>query len=567
MQAGAATPKPDTAPPEKTVDPAPATSTGEDVILTNVSALLQQLGEQIDAREQQLVQKTEHQYRRNEQMVNNTIMNLFTSVILLMREVVKRSLYHILRHTSKELQAHFDMDLGRSSTQVAFVSQGTQEQEDKQNQVTVTTLKHTQQAWRDALKATQPPEASVENILVKQAQAAFKQLDCHRRVLVVALQTFQTNQLQAEIRFMETIYALKTSNVKALWHRLQLVVQEYKQQQQHLVTATVAAIQALTQKINLAQKKLDTDRARFQDRLTKLWAAYKANTQLADDTSSEANNIRVALDVLLQESIFNDYMHATELLQQHWKTVADHVEGLGSKSPSQKTTTFSPTKLAIQKNADKMLFCARSRAKVLQNKKAYRSTEEWVQALKKWDNDMRQLEVEARALRTKQVLPEQVTAPILCDNQSMIVAHRQWKRLVFALTPLAAKLKQQEVALEQQKSTMYSVLLNKVGYQLKTGLDNALKKATQMEENHLDSEKARVELEESNFKALSEKYVLDSRYMDAELHGYGSNANQCRELVTKLFKLKTWEEHARHLKTELQQLQPLVVAVSKTVET
>lgn len=551
------------------------TKMAEDLVLTNVSALLQQLGEQIDARERQLVKKTESQYKRNEELVNNTIMNLFTSIVVLIKEVVKRSLYHTLRLTSKQLQQLFDMDLGPRTAPVAFVTQGTQEQEDKQNEVTVTILTHTQKAWKEALQATQAPDASVETILMNQAQSAFKQLDCHRRVLVVALQTFQTNHLQAEVQFIETIYGIKTANVNALWQRLQLLLQEYKQQQEQLVTTTQRAIQALTLKHNQAQKVWDANAARFQARLKKLWAAYKANTQMVDDTSSEANNIRVALDVLLQSPGLADYVQATELLQQHWKAVADHVEGcLGSSSSQSKPNTNNSkktqVKLAIQKNADKMLFCAKSRARVLQNQKTYKSTEQWVQALKKWDNAMRQLEVEAKALalalQSATGTGAEVTEPLLCDNHSMIVAHRQWKRLVFALAPMAAKLKKQQSTLEQQKSAMYAVLLNKVGYELKRGLDSALNKAKQIEETHLDAEKAKVELEETNFKALSEKYELDSRYMDAELQGYGSTANQCRELVTKLFKLKTWEEHAKHLKSELQKLQPLVVAVSKTVD-
>ena len=52
-----------------------------ELVLHNVSQLLQQLGEQIDAREKKLLQKTETQYQRNEKNVNNVVLNLFIGLL------------------------------------------------------------------------------------------------------------------------------------------------------------------------------------------------------------------------------------------------------------------------------------------------------------------------------------------------------------------------------------------------------------------------------------------------------------------------------------------------------
>ena len=177
---------------------------------------------------------------------------------------------------------------------------------------------------------------------------------------------------------------------------------------------------------------------------------------------------------------------------------------------------------------------------------------------------MKQLEKEAHVLRKMSSVPE-VCLPNVTDSQSIVVAHRQWKRLIFALAPLAAKLAQRELTGKEQESTMYAVLLNKVGLELKQGLDTALQKQKALEQEHLDMERAQVEVEENNFKLLSEKYAADSLYMDAELQGYGHEANKCRELITKLFKLKTWQEHASHLQQQLKSLQPLVINISNTI--
>ena len=474
-----------------------------------------------------------------------------------MREVTKRALYNQLKHTSVSLQHKFE--LGTSGS-VAFVAQGTQEQDVKQTQVTSDALTNTQTAWKAALKVTEPPDIDVETSLMNQAQDTFKKLDCHRRVLVVALQTYQTNHLQAEIKFIENVYSIKTKSVKALWQRLQLLIQQYSLQQEQLVTATVAAIGAIQQKQEQSHVQLQSEKERFMERIKKLWNAYKANTLLVDDTNSEANDLRVALDTLLSGTSL-DFVQAADLLQKHWQTVAQHVETctvVGS------TSTKDANKAALQKNVDKMLFCAKQRAQVLQNAKRFGSTQAWIQELRKWDASMKQLEKEAHVLRKMSSVPE-VCLPNVTDSQSIVVAHRQWKRLIFALAPLAAKLAQRELTGKEQESTMYAVLLNKVGLELKQGLDTALQKQKALEQEHLDMERAQVEVEENNFKLLSEKYAADSLYMDAELQGYGHEANKCRELITKLFKLKTWQEHASHLQQQLKSLQPLVINISNTI--
>lgn len=533
-----------------------------ELVLHNVSQLLQQLGEQIDARERQLQQKADTQYQRNEKQVNNVVLNLFTSIVVLMREVTKRTLFHVLKQTSAQLKDHFNLS---TSGKVAFVAQGTQEQEDKQNELTIQTLTNTQTSWKEALKATQPPEADVETSLVNQAQATFKKLDCHRRVLVVALQTYQTNHLQAEIAFIEKVYSIKTKSVKALWQRLQLLVQQYREESEQLVLKTLSALGAIQKKMNQTHSQIETDKERFMERLKKLWNAYKGNTLLVDDTNSDANDLRVALDTLLTSSSL-DFAQAAKLLQNHWQTVAQHVESctiVGSPTFAKKDAN----KAALQKNADKMLFCAKQRAQVLQNAKRFRSTPAWIQELKRWDAAMKQLEKEAHVLRkmsSSSDVPE-ACVPGVSDSHGMIVVHRQWKRLIFALAPLAVKLGQREQEAKEQETTMYAVLLNKVGLELKQGLDATLQKQKDLEEEHVDTVRAQVEVEENNFKLLSEKYVADSTYMDAELHGYGQDANKCRELITKLFKLKTWQEHASHLQKQLKDLQPLVVTVSKSL--
>ena len=536
----------------------------KELVLHNVSALLQQLGEQIDSRERQLQRKTETEYQRNERTVSNTIMNLFTSIVVLMREAIKRALLHILKDSSNSLKKHFD--LGASGT-LAFVAQGTQEQEAKQTQVTTDTLKNTQAAWREALKATQPPEASVETHIMNQAQDSFKKLDCHRRVLVVALQTYQTNHLQAEIKFIENVYNIKTKSVRALWQRLQHLVQQYRQEEEQLVTSTVSAVQAIQRKQEQNNAQSAKDKARFVERLRKMWSAYKANTLLVDDTSTEANDLRVAIDTLLAGES-QDFVQATDMLQKHWQIVAQHVESCTVTGKNAKLGNNNPKKAALQKNADKMMFCAKNRANVLQNPKQYRNTQEWIRSLKKWDAAMTQLETEAHALRVsnpKQEVPASCV-PSSAQEHGMIVTHRQWKRLVFALPPLAQRLQERQQELRTQESTMYAVLLNKVGYELKQALDAALLKQTLLEEEHSDTERAQVELEETNFKLLQERYQQDSRYMDSELQGYGESANKCRELITKLFKLKVWQEHATHLQQQLRGMQPLVVQISKYIE-
>lgn len=543
----------------------------EELVLHNVSELLQQLGHQIDAREQQLQQKTETHYHRNEKLVSNNIVNLFGAIIILMREVVKRSFYHTLKHTSDQLQQRFELS---GSGSVAFVAQGTEAQEQKQNEVTILTLKNTQRVWKEALKATQPPETDVETALMTQAQQRFKQLDCHRRVLVVALQTYQTNHLHHEIDFMEKVYRVKTQNLQALWQRLVQNMDRYQEEQARLVSITDQALAAIQKKTNTLTQQLAADVKKFYERFKKLWNAYKVNTQLVDDTSTEANNLRVALDTLLS-SFYNtnnsnkfDFIQAVELLQKHWQATANHVEGCTVVGSAAVKPKVSPQKAALQKNADKMLFCAKNRAQVLQNAKAYRNTPTWIQALKKWDAAMKQLELEAQVLRKAENSTEVVPAQInqLCDNHDMIVSHRQWKRLVFSLGPLSQKLQERQRTVQTQSSTMYAVLLNKVGYELKHGLDAVLTQALALEQEHTDAERAHVEAEEANFKVLSEKYQNDSRYMDSELQGYGDAANKCRELVTKLFHLKTWQEHATHLQQQLQLLQPLVVQVSKHIQ-
>lgn len=532
-----------------------------ELVLHNVSQLLQQLGEQIDAREKKLLQKTETQYQRNEKNVNNVVLNLFTSIVVLMREVVKRSLFHVLKETSAKLKERFD--LGTSGT-VAFVAQGTQEQENKQNEITVQTLTNTQKAWKEAMKATQPPEADVETSLVNQAQDTFKKLDCHRRVLVVALQTYQTNHLQAEIKFIESVYSIKTKSVKALWQRLQLLIQDYQKHQDQLVSATMAAIASIQRKQEQTTSQLQADKERFMERLKKLWNTYKGNTLLVDDTNSEANDLRVALDTLLAGTSL-DFVQAADLLQKHWQTVAQHVESCTIVGASSKRDV---NKAALQKNVDKMLFCAKQRAQVLQNAKRFASTQAWIQELRKWDAAMKQLEKEAHVLRklakSSNDVPE-ACVPGVSDKHSMIVVHRQWKRLIFALAPLAAKLAQREGEAREQGTTMYAVLLNKVGLELKQGLDACLLKQRAIEEEHLDTERAQVSVEEQHFKLLSDKYVADSSYMSSELQGYGQESNKCRELITKLFKLKTWQEHASHLQLQLRDMQPLVVGISKSI--
>ena len=558
-----------------------------DIVLTNVSELLQQLGHQIDAHEQQVQQKTETQYQRNEQLVTNTINNLFTSVLILIRETVRYSAFKILRKTSLQLLQLFEL-----TGNVTLVANA-QEQEEKQNQVTAQMLKNAQKAWQQATDNTHPPEVSVETLLMDQAQARFKQLDCHRRVLVVALQTYQTNQLQQEIQFMESIYSIKCRVLKALWERLQTVIEEYQTTCTSLVKAVGQHVTRVKDAHTHQKKELQDAVTAFQQRFTTLWTAYKKDTQTVDDTSTAANDLRVAIDTLLAQGglatqtanhlTANHLTQAVTLLKKHWTTVAKHIEDcpLDVFSPSPKAGTVPPVlstlskppslKATLQKKADQILFCAKNRAKVLQSAKKYSSTSEWIAALQKWDRCMKQLELEVQHLRRAAVQnmgrnAHKQQSQVHAVECEVVSAHRQWKRLVFALEPLAASILKQEQEIQSQESTMFAVLLNKVGYELKQNLEKMLQSATDVEEEHMTVERAQVEAKQEDFKVVMDKFATESKYMETELQGYGPVSSRCLELLTKLYKLKTWQEHASHLKQQLLVLQPLVVHVSQVIK-
>ena len=106
------------------------------------------------------------------------------------------------------------------------------------------------------------------------------------------------------------------------------------------------------------------------------------------------------------------------------------------------------------------------------------------------------------------------------------------------------------------------MLLNKVGYELKQGLERVLVQLKALEEEHLMYERSQVEAEQENFRVLNDKFQNDSRYMSSELQGYGPVSERCLDLITKLFKLKTWQEHATHLQDQLKVLHPLVIQIS-----
>lgn len=527
-----------------------------DIVLHNVSALLQQLGEQIDAHEEKVQQKTQTQYQRNEQLVNNTINSLYVSITILMRETVKKCVISHLQTVSKQLFSYFEL-VGN----VSFLNHA-QEQELKQNLMTAQVLQNTQHAWAQALANTQPPDTSVEALLMSQAQEKFQQLDCHRRVLTVALQTYQTSQLHHEIEFINKVYTIKGQTLKALWERYQSMMSTYRTQCAQLVTSVQAMINNIkTQKAEkLAVFRADVDA--FMTRFKKLWTSYKDSVQTVDDTSSSANDLRVALDTLLASS-HSSFSEGLDLLQKHWSAVARHIEEVpGVVSPVVSTKSVSP-KAALQKNADKMLYCAKERAKVLQNAKQYKSTSEWVTALRKWDSTMKQLEQEAHALRRQTLSTLQNKEPVVFPV--LLEEHRRWKRLIWALVPLAEQLKNQEKALEQKQSSVYAVLLNKVGYELKQFTDEALTQVKTLESQHQEYERLQVEAAQENFRLLDTKFKSESGYMQSELQGYGPVSERCLDLITKLYKLKTWQEHSTQLQKQLEVLQPLVVQVSKAV--
>ena len=229
-----------------------------------------------------------------------------------------------------------------------------------------------------------------------------------------------------------------------------------------------------------------------------------------------------------------------------------------SKPPSLKAT--------LQKKADQILFCAKNRAKVLQNAKKYSSTSEWIAALQKWDRCMKQLELEVQHLRRAAIQNNVHNAHKPSIECEVVSAHRQWKRLVFALEPLAASILKQEQEIQSQESTMFAVLLNKVGYELKQNLEKMLQSATAVEQEHMTVERAQVEAKQEDFKVVMNKFASESKYMETELQGYGPVSSRCLELLTKLYKLKTWQEHASHLKQQLLVLQPLVVHVSQVIK-
>ena len=534
-----------------------------DIVLNNVSELLQQLGHQIDAHEQQVQQKTETQYQRNEQVVTNTINNLFSSVLTLIRETVRYSVFKTLKHTSNTLLTYFEL-----TGNVALVANA-REQEEKQNEVTAQMLKNTQKAWKQASDNTQPPEVSVETLLMNQAQTKFKQLDCHRRVLVVALQTYQTNQLQQEIQLIESIYNIKTRTLKALWERLQTLEAQYKQEQEQLVKAVGQHVQAVKAARTEKQQEVTAAVQAFQQRFFKLWSAYKRDTQTVDDTSTSANDLRVAIDTLVASTTplsAADLSQAVSLLKKHWNTVAKHIEDCpleGAPKTAALNAPQVPLKVTLQKKADQILFCAKNRAKVLKSANTYRNTSEWIAALQKWDRCMKQLELEVQHLRRQAPVPAAAfVQPVECE---VVSSHRQWKRLVFSLEPLANQILTKEQNVRANESTMYAVLLNKVGYQLKQGVDTVLQHAKRLEEEHLTVERAQVEAKQEDFRVVMDKFRNESKYMETELQGYGPVSERCLELLTKLYKLKTWQEHATHLKQQLQVLQPLVVHVSQVI--
>lgn len=532
------------------------------VILNNVSALLKQLGHQIDAHEQQVEHKTHTQYQRNEQLVNNVINNLYVSLTVLVREVTKKNLFTTLKQTSEQLFEHFKL-VGN----VSFLSNA-KEQEEKQNTLTAEVLSNVQRVWKTAVENTEPPEVSVETLLMSQAQDKFKELDCHRRVLIVALQTYQTNQLQNEIAFIKKVYDIKGHTLKAFWERVQLLCEKYREQCGQLVITTgntVTRIQKENQ--TLTQELLQSVRA-FMTRFTTLWKSYKENIQSVDDACTASNDLRVAIDTLLSgsssESVkqaVDNARQASKLLKKHWSAAAKYIEEVPELTKKPQTGFPKKTSAALQKNADRMLFCAKNRAQVLKNVKSYPSTSAWIGALRKWDNAMSQLEKEAQVLRRGQAESLTEASSEAVDPQ-IVATHRQWKRLIFALEPLVSQLETKVKVVQDKQSSVYAVLLNKVGYELKQLTDRALQQLKHMEEQHVEYERALVEVEQENFKLLDSKFQSESSYMVSELQGYGPVSERCLDLITKLFKLKTWQEHATRLKQQLDVLQPLVVKVS-----
>ena len=534
-----------------------------DIVLNNVSALLKQLGHQIDAHEQQVEHKTHTQYQRNEQLVNNVINNLYVSLTVLVREVTKKNLFHTLKKTSEQLFEHFKL-VGN----VSFLSNA-KEQEEKQNTLTAEVLSNVKRVWKTAVENTEPPEVSVETLLMSQAQDKFKELDCHRRVLIVALQTYQTNQLQNEIAFIKKVYDIKGQTLKALWERVQLLCEKYREQCSQLVSTTGNTVNKIQNEHQaLTQELLQSVKA-FMTRFTTLWKSYKENVQTVDDACTASNDLRVAIDTLLSGSHSNvkqavdNARQASKLLKKHWAAAAKYIEETPELTKQPQSGSSKKTSAALQKNADRMLFCAKNRAQVLKNVKSYPSTSAWIAALRKWDNAMSQLEKEAQVLRRGQMEGlNKINESSYAVDPQIVATHRQWKRLIFALDPLVSQLETKVKVVQDKQSSVYAVLLNKVGYELKLLTDRALQQLKGMEEQHVEYERALVEVEQENFKLLDSKFQSESSYMVSELQGYGPVSERCLDLITKLFKLKTWQEHATRLKQQLDVLQPLVVKVS-----
>jgi hypothetical protein len=585
------------------VQPLPKHAEPHDIVLNNVSSLLKQLGHQIDAHEKKVEQKTNTQYQRNEQMVNNTINNLYVSIVVLIREVTKQDLFMALKKTSEQLFDHFKL-VGN----VSFLTHA-KEQEEKQTVVTAQVLQNTQRVWKTALENTQPPETSVEALLMSQSQEKFKELDCHRRVLLVALQTYQTNQLQNEVAFIKKVYDIKGHTLNALWERAQLLTFQYKEKCSHLVSTTGNTVSAINEKYGVSTLELYQSVKGFITRFSTLWKSYKNNTQTVDDTHSASNDLRVAIDTLLQSGVAQGELgltdskgrknvkgqldsvnpgrkldlnvkqevencrQASELLKKHWKCVAKYIEETPELTHSTGGAVVKKkvnTSVALQKNADKMLFCAKNRGQVLKNMKSYPSTSAWVAALRKWDSSMSQLEKEAQVLRRGQAesvgsFPAAAAAAASFVEPELVAAHRGWKRLIYALDPLVSQLEARLLRIQDKQSSVYAVLLNKVGFELKQMTDRALNQVQEMESQHLEYERALMEVEQENFRLLDFKYQSESAYMSSELQGYGPVSERCLDLITKLFKLKTWSVHAMRLKQQLDVLQPLVVKISTAV--
>jgi len=553
----------------------------------------------MDAHEKQVQEKTKTEFTRDEALVNNNIDSLYTSIVVLIRETVKHVLFKKIQTTAKAL-------LGDNASLPTHAV-------DRLGEV----MQSVKTNWAQAERDTNVPSTSVEATLIQQAQTMFTTLDCHRRVLTVAYQTYQTNQLQNELGLMKNVYTIKNNTVSALWARVQELVTYYYNSCDALVASTQTAIQQMKTQQDTEFNALQQSINAFMTRVQTLWNSYKSNVDNVADTNNAANDLQIALDTLLASKTsytVTDTFQASKLLKKHWQAVAEYLEKCPfATTAATGTGTGTSSRLAvlekaIQANAEKMLFCAKERAKVLKSRDKFPDPALWVAELRKWDAVMRKLEQEGHLLRRQRPPPRAVaveatttpattpattptgtttpttpTTPTTFNTfnttrnpcvlkypevlPAMVTKHRQTKRLVYALGRLGQQLQQQQQELQHHQAAMHAVLLNKVTLELKQMTEGALHQLQTMEREHVGLERASLEAEQDNFRVLDTQFKQESQYMSNELQGYGKGtaADTCLTLLNKLYQLKTWHDHATYLKEQLDVLRPVVAKITRFV--